>query len=253
MGNPYTHLKRNCQNLHNFSQEDIKKFIDLANIRPGDKILDAMAGDGAIAKELSKISNVQLFVLDNAKLQIEEAKKNVKNANFYVSSALKMPFQDSMFDKVFIRSGVYEIPKKDQVNLYKEILRVLKKEGLFINWTIGLDSKNQKVFQRLVKKKDEIAEFDDLVKNRYFMTKSELKQDLNVSGFSSVNFIDLGINYNLQTKKWEEIDFKGDKSKTERWDNYLQSLKKISGIKIISLGKEGFEVKVPALISVAVK
>lgn len=80
MRTPYNELRRDCQNLHNFTDKDIQKFIDLAKIKSGDKILDAMAGNGAIAKELSKLNDVEIYVLDNSKFQIEEAKKNVKNA-----------------------------------------------------------------------------------------------------------------------------------------------------------------------------
>jgi len=89
MKNPYSDLKRDCQDLHNFTSDDIIKFINLEKIKEGEIILDAMAGNGAISKELVKIKGVDLFVLDNSEFQINEAKKNVKNVKFFVSSALK--------------------------------------------------------------------------------------------------------------------------------------------------------------------
>ena len=65
MKTPYTELKRDCQNLHNFTEEDVKKFISLANIKEGKTILDAMAGNGAIAKELSKIKSISLHIYNS--------------------------------------------------------------------------------------------------------------------------------------------------------------------------------------------
>lgn len=253
MKTPYNVMRRDCQNLHSFTEKDVQLFIKLAEIKKGDVILDAMAGNGAIAKELEKIKGIKLYVLDNSEFQIEDAKKNVKNAKFYVSSALKMPFTDNFFDKIFIRNGVYEIPKEKQVKLYKEILRVLKKGGLFLNWAVELNEKNQKAFQNLAREKDKIAGYEDLVKNRYFMTKKELNEDLLNAGFSYVSFFDLGIYYQLLTKKWCEIDFKGDINKANKWNNYIKSIKNVLGIDIKDLGKEGYEIKVPAMISVARK
>lgn len=252
MKTPYSELKRDCQNLHNFTQEDIHKFISLVKINKDEKILDAMAGNGAIAKELSKINNINLYVLDKFEAQINEARKNINKAKFFVYSSLKMPFLDNFFDKIFIRNGVYEVPKNKQIELYKEIFRVLKNQGYFINWTFKLDKTNQKAFNELAKKKDEIAEFNDLAKNRYLATKEELENNLKQAGFSQIKFIDLGINYTISTKKWFEIDFKGDKEKYKKLNNYVKSLE-IPGIEIKNLGKNGFEIKIPSLISIAKK
>ena len=252
MKTPYSELKRDCQNLHNFTEQDIHKFISLVKINKNENILDAMAGNGAIAKELSKINNINLYVLDKFEAQINEAKKNIVKAKFFVSSSLKMPFLDNFFNKIFIRNGIHEITKNKQIELYKEIFRVLKNQGYFINWTVKLDKTHQKAFNELIRKKDEIAEFDELTKNRYFATKEELAYNLKEAGFSQIKFINTNINYTLSTKKWFEIDFKGDKTKYEKLNNYIKSLN-IPGINIKNLGKNGFEIKVPALISIAKK
>jgi ubiquinone/menaquinone biosynthesis C-methylase UbiE len=254
MKTPYTFLSKDYQNLHHFTSTDIKKFISIAKVKPGDFVLDAMSGRGAIAEELAKIKGINLNILDNSENQIGEAKKTIKNAKFYVGSALSLPFEDNYFDKVFVRNAVYEVSKKDQFRLYKEILRVLKKEGCFVNWTFKLNEKNQKTFQELVRKKDKLAGFEDLVKTRYFITKEEFEDEIKLAGFSSIDFYDLGITYRIITQDFLDIDFKGNPSKVEEWNQYIYSLKnKIPEIEIKNLGKEGFEIKVPALISVARK
>ena len=132
MKSPYLKLKRNCQELHGFSQEDVKKFIGAVGVSKGMVVLDAMCGDGIIGRELEK-KNVDLYLLDSSEFQISLAKKNVKNVKFLVGSILKTDFKNEMFDRVFIRNGVYEVCKKDQVKMYDEIRRILKKEGRFVN------------------------------------------------------------------------------------------------------------------------
>jgi len=252
MKTPYSELKRDCQHLHNLTENDIDKFISIVKINKNEIILDAMAGNGAIAKELSK-KDINLYVLDKSEFQINEAKNNIKNAKFYVASALKMPFKNNFFDKVFIRSSIYEVPKKQQISLYKEILRVLKKHGSFINWTWKIDETNKKTFQKLIKEKDKIAGFDELVKNRYFPTKEEFEEDIKKAGFSRIEFFNLDIHYTPSTQKWFEIDFKKDKKKLTQLNNYIKSIGKIPNIEINEISKDNLEIKVPALISVAIK
>jgi ubiquinone/menaquinone biosynthesis C-methylase UbiE len=252
MKTPYSNLERNCQNLHGFSNKDIEKFVELGKLKQGMFVLDAMCGEGSIGKIISKNKKVNLYLLDDSEFQINKAKEKIKDAEFKVASILETEFDKSFFDRIFIRSGIQEIPQHKQIKLYKEILRVLKKEGMFINWTVKLNEKNKKAFQKLADKKDEIAGFDELLKNRYFMTKAEFEEDLKKAGFSNVRFFDLGINYTLSTKKWFEVDFKGDKSKLKKLNDYIRGLGSIQGIEIKDLG-EDIQIIVPALISVSKK
>ena len=254
MKSPYETISRDCQTLHSFTTEDIKKFIAISKIKPKERVLDAMAGNGSIAKELLNIKDIEIFVLDNSKIQIDLAKKNLKKARFFKASIMKMPFLDSFFDKVFIRNGVYEVPKNSQLILYSEIYRVLKPTGKFINWTVLLNKENQEIFNKIANKKDELAGFDKLKKDRYFMTKQELLEDLKEIGFRSILSIDLDIDYTLSTKKWFEVDFNKDKSKLKKLNEYIESIdkKELGEIKIVSK-KDDIIIKIPALITIAEK
>ena len=147
MKSPYGKIKRDCQQLHSFKSSYLKDFIDLAEISEGMVVLDAMWGNGVLSKELSKIKDIKLNLLDSSEFQIKEAKEIVKNANFFVESILKTHFKTEELDRVFIRNGVYEIPKDKQVSLYREVLRILKKDGLFLCWSFLLNKNNQRFFQ----------------------------------------------------------------------------------------------------------
>lgn len=253
MKTPYEDIKRDCQDLHNFNSEDVKRFVKIGEVREGMSVLDAMCGNGAVSNELTKIKDIKLYLLDNSDFQLNQAKKKIKNARFVVGSVLNMPFEDKTFDRVFIRNGNYEFSKSNQVKLYKEIYRILKEGGSFLNWTLDLDKDNQEFFQKIARKKDSLAGFSDLVKNRYFMTKEELEEDIKNAGFKSVEFFDFKIFYRLSIQKWCQTDFKGDWKKVELWREYIKKLDlKHLGIEIKDVNGD-IEIVVPALISIARK
>ncbi len=139
--------------------------------------------------------------------------------------------------------------------MYKEVLRILKPKGMYLNWTFVLDNFNQKFFKDAVRFKDKLAGFEDLVKNRYFMTKKEFSEDIKKAGFSSLKFYNFGIYYTLSTKKWCEIDFRGDKEKQIKLNEFIKELigrENHEGIEI-KINGDDIQMKIPALISVAVK
>ena len=85
------------------------------------------------------------------------------------------------------------------------------------------------------------------------MTKEELSKDIKEAGFSELKFFDLKIKYTLSTKKWCEVDFRGDKEKLKELNEYIRDIDlKHSGIEVKELG-EDIHIIVPAMISVAKK
>ena len=126
---------------------------------------------------------------------------------------------------------------------------------MYLNWTVGLNDKNLNFLVKVQLFKDKLAGFEDLLKNRYFMTKKEFSEDLKEAGFSSLKFYDLGIYYTLSTKKWCEIDFRGDKEKQMRLNEFIKELIGRENHEGIDIKIEGddIQMKIPALISVAVK
>ena len=85
------------------------------------------------------------------------------------------------------------------------------------------------------------------------MTKEELSEDLKKVGFRDINFVNLDIYYTLSTKKWCEIDFKGDKNKLNELNEYIRNLDlKHPQIEVDDVG-EDIKLKIPALISIAKK
>ena len=82
--------------------------------------------------------------------------------------------------------GVHEVPKKEQPKLFAEVYRIIKPGGKFVIWELALDEENQRIFQDVIRKKDELAGFTDLVKNRYLPRHDELRELFAQTGFVDV-------------------------------------------------------------------
>lgn len=179
---------------HNQSAEQLKQFIEIIDPKPGEVILDSMCGYGAVAKEILDFTKTKgfqpdIYLLDNSDLQLSAAKNNLKLTNDRVisSGVESTPFPQDTFDTVVMKMGLHELPKEKQVDALKEMFRVLKRGGKFVTWELALEDVSvQKIFQDIMRKKDELAGFDDLVANRYFQSHNEMISFLESAGFLDV-------------------------------------------------------------------
>ena len=111
-----------------------KIFVDSANIKENQIILDLAAGTGDISKKISqKVSGKTIYICDQNSEMVEKAKERSLNegffnkCNFNVSSAEKLPYEDNFFDQVFISFGFRNFSDKEKS--LNEIRRVLKVGG----------------------------------------------------------------------------------------------------------------------------
>jgi ubiquinone/menaquinone biosynthesis C-methylase UbiE len=100
----------------------------LQNIR-GKKILDLGCGTGIYTKILKK-KGAKVQGIDISPKMIEFAKQYVKGVDFKVGSAYKLPYKSGTFDIVLASLVVHYFGNLDKA--FKEIRRVLKKNGVFI-------------------------------------------------------------------------------------------------------------------------
>ena len=116
---------------------------------------------------------------------------------------------------------IHEIPLSEQEIAFSEFYRVLKPGGKLIIWDTCLNKDTQLLFQSVIRKKDELANFNHLLGTRYFLREDEMK-DLGIKS----NFRDFTtehrINYKIETYKRLAVEFKGDSNKLLIWNNFIR-------------------------------
>ncbi|MBU0957683.1 MAG: methyltransferase domain-containing protein [Nanoarchaeota archaeon] len=100
----------------------------LGNVK-GKKILDLGCGPGRYANILSK-KGAKVIGLDNSINSLEIAKGEAPKAEFILGDVEKLPFKSGTFDIVLSALVIGHLKNWDKV--FKEVKRVLKKNGIFV-------------------------------------------------------------------------------------------------------------------------
>lgn len=115
-----------------------KMVIELAKIKPGDKVLDVGCGTGNLTLTAKSVvrSTGMVHGIDASPEMIEVARKKAQNAGldvvFDVGLIEKIPFPDGTFDVVISRLVIHHLPDELKLKGFAEILRVLKPGGNFL-------------------------------------------------------------------------------------------------------------------------
>ena len=127
------------------------RLIDLAQLQPGESVLDIATGTGHLA--LAAAQRVKpggtVAGLDLTVEMVEQAKKKavalgVDNAEWHQGDAEHPPFPDETFDAVFCASGIFFLPH--QLAALREWNRMLKPGGRVLFSAFGKDN-NQHLAQ----------------------------------------------------------------------------------------------------------
>lgn len=113
--------------------------IELANVKPGDRVLDVGCGTGSLTLTAQSYAgpNGKAFGIDAAPEMIEVAKKKASRSRpevvFDLGLIEELDFPDESFDIVISRLAIHHLPDDLKRKGFAEILRVLKPGGrLFI-------------------------------------------------------------------------------------------------------------------------
>ena len=109
--------------------------IELANVKPGDKVLDVGCGTGnlTLAAQTYAGPSGRVYGIDAAPEMIEVSKKKASRLGlevvFEVGLIEELAFPDETFDVVISRLAVHHLPDDLKRRGFSEILRVLKPGG----------------------------------------------------------------------------------------------------------------------------
>ncbi|XP_031608597.1 phosphoethanolamine methyltransferase isoform X2 [Oreochromis aureus] len=156
-----------------------KEFVDLLNLKPGQKVLDVGCGIGGGDFYMAKAFGVEVLGLDLSDnmvdIAIERAKvENVPSVRFEVADATKRTFPEDSFDVIYSRDTILHID--DKLALFKHFHSWLKPGGqlLISDYCCG--------------KKPWTPAFEAYVKQRGYVlyTPSEYGKFIQEAGFSKV-------------------------------------------------------------------
>jgi ubiquinone/menaquinone biosynthesis C-methylase UbiE len=164
----------------------IPLLIQEAAIQQDHVVLEAMCGTAQLSKEIrQQLPEADLYCLDFSRGMLNAAPENLKKVQ---SSVIAMPFPDASFDRVLIRSALYDLPTRLQLKALNEIKRVLKPNGVFLLQTYYSTPETNKALNDLVNLKDLASgQYQDMGNEypRYFATREELEHWFDQAGFDA--------------------------------------------------------------------
>lgn len=199
----------------------IPLLIDSSEMRDGMIVLEAMCGTGLLSTELKKrFPKSKVYALDFSRGMLNAVEGEIHTVQ---SSILAMPFSEHSFDRVFLRSAIYDLPSHAQLKALQEIKRVLKGSGVFILQTYYTTAPTREVLNNIVNIKDLASgQYQTIGKEfpRYFATDEELEKWFTEAGFQYSKIKDFeGVIRYLQTKEMTE---RGQ----SMWVEYIEKLSK---------------------------
>jgi len=101
-------------------------------VKNSDRVLDLGCGNGRLY-DLFKNKQIDYIGVDNSESLINFAQRKHPKAKFILSDVLNLPFFDHEFDVVISVAMLHHIPSEElRIKAFKEIKRVLKKDGMVI-------------------------------------------------------------------------------------------------------------------------
>lgn len=117
------------------NRRNSRMVIELAKIKPGDRVLDVACGTGNLTLTAQSYASPggKVYGIDAAPEMIEVARKKASRESpevvFTVGLIEKLDFPDETFDVVISRLAIHHLPEDLKRRGFAEILRVLKPGG----------------------------------------------------------------------------------------------------------------------------
>jgi len=110
----------------------------------GKVILDVGSSAGTMEYKISNLGFKKIIGIEPNRAAVEFSRKNVSGAEFHVSTADKLPVANGSVDIVSMFDVIEHVPINGEVDAFREVYRVLKKDGVLVlttpnnNWITNL-------------------------------------------------------------------------------------------------------------------
>ncbi|MCO6429835.1 MAG: class I SAM-dependent methyltransferase, partial [Deltaproteobacteria bacterium] len=192
----------NQDEINGFDDSLIVRMLDACRLSDGQRVLDAMAGDGNLSYRLFRycaergIALPAVTVLEFSRVQSEIARSLLKGhpAEILWGDILSMQslldgklIPPQSFERALIKSANHEIPLSKQEQLYKNIYNALAPDGLFVNLGFIFDDEDERdELREIARVKDTLAGHMMAVENRHFLMRGEFYDRLRKVGFVEI-------------------------------------------------------------------
>lgn len=186
--------------IHKIKGQDYEALIKAVDPKEGDIIFEGCAGYADVSMHLIEETKnykqpIEIYLQDESAVQMGRAFENLQlpEGHMILGDVRSTGLPEGMFDKAVIKMGVHEVSKEGQPDIFNEMYRILKLKGKFIIWEVSLGKDTQEIFSDIVKRKNELAGFDLIAKNRYLQRHDELVRLFASAGFQDITdeyFID---------------------------------------------------------------
>jgi ubiquinone/menaquinone biosynthesis C-methylase UbiE len=117
--------------FQSFTTQFVEEALRLADLKPGQEVLDVAAGTGALTLAAAK-AGADVTAIDFSpkmvnRLRVRLTEENLSNASALVMDGQALDLPDESFDAVFSAFGVMFFPDRDRG--FKEMRRVLRRNG----------------------------------------------------------------------------------------------------------------------------
>lgn len=150
--------------FHMFKEEDVKDLLSLDNVV---KILDVGAGTCHYSNYLSDFID-EVHAIDVSEKMLAYGNEKIIKKVHDITKGL--PYEDHSFDAVIACDFLHHIPKKIQPHIFKEISRVLKKDGELIIYEFERKHIKTKLLH--------VFEFFIFVQQLSYLSRNEIIRDL---------------------------------------------------------------------------
>ena len=221
------------EQIHAVTPENWDHFIGAVPPQERDVILDAGCGYGACTREIlqrSKGLSLRIDLIDESEVQLERARKELlpeMNKKVLLTFKQGILIQDQIvgerYDKIFLKMVLHENSASDQLHLLNALYRALKLGGTLIVWDLALHGAVANFFRKVIRKKDEILEFETLLSRRRFLTHQEFSACATQSNFHASELIEK-IAFEAYSDRRIADEFHHDMAKYEQWIDYMDEL-----------------------------
>ena len=136
--NPYFFKLQQKINNYNVVRNEFQDYLKSKN----KKILEVGCSTGNLARQIIDMDNNSYYGVDISKEYINIATKSTTKGKFLYMDARKLDFDNEFFDIVMLSSVLHHIDDVVGKNCFKEVHRVLKKNGVVIVAEPILNSKS---------------------------------------------------------------------------------------------------------------